>query len=328
MGKRFMVCAGALLSATGVTAGAEVIPRDGRVQLASMGACTPSGARTITYEGRQVTIVGSQLRRADGSVAYATLRPILDALGTPAIDAVLTDSSLILHARKTTKVLPLLQRATAGRLLVVRPDRVIYYLTTKAGTGFYTHSPARQRLFYATGTDFVAAHADRYGNVLVATTRLIVSINRRDQVMGVFSVAAPGTISGFEVMADNGLLVTTGGGLVKISSATKVYSVIAGPGSLRHDQGRYVWCDSAAGQQYLVSGLDAIGLFESDRQYGKALVADIDKLVGLGAYDKALDRVAKLLELMPQDPRIRALAHTILSQAERSGLIKVSKTPN
>jgi hypothetical protein len=287
---------------------------DERLTLTRSGSC--SGTSRVSFGGRAAVIEGATIKSVEGVLLYAGTERVLDAASDQQTDFILHASAIVVRQGKRAERLPFGQAYNSGRLLFARPDLLVYYLTTPTDTLFFTQTPAAKRLYFAAGAEFVAARLDRYGNTVIALNDRLLSVNTRGQAVPLFRL--PGeTIQGLEILqADNGLLLGTQHGLLKIPANRKLYTLLVGAGRLEAVNGNYFWCE-AGGERYALGGLGLAGRLESDKAYVRSLLAQGHKLIRLGLPEKAFQKYVKVLEIMPREPHAQRLVALLSRQLPR-----------
>lgn len=297
----------AVVAATVVRLSASVEIKDERLTLTPSGACVQ--ARHVIFQDQPATIEGSAITSATGRVLYRSPEAILDTAPIARQAAILSASSLTIADGTKVKRFPTGGVASAGRILYARPDAVLYYLTRDGRTAFYAHSAASQRMYYAAAADFVTARGDGHANTIIALKDRVLVVTRHNKVLPLLQMDLGGGIANIEVVAeDNGILVQTRRGLMKISSDGRTHSLIAGSGALHVSGAVYSWCVAASGQRAQLTGLANIGNVVSDRAYAATLLERTRKLLDMGVEDRAFESLVKISELVPDNLEARHLA--------------------
>ena len=290
-----------------VGAGAANITRvfDDRVRLSPTSA--PVAARNLLYRGQAARLENGILAGENGKPLFNPQEKILDVRSAGDLYFFLLESRLTLQEKKKTISFGLGGHFKDGVILDANPKALHYEVTNEKETLFFRFSANRWELYFALGPEFVEAKIDKFANTVIACKHSITIINDRGGIVPLLQLNTD-TITGLEVMPlDNGLLVSTKRGLLKIPFTAKALSVLGGQGQLSTSNGKYYWHDPNNEKWYEVQGLDQVGRLASDKAYAEELVAKSEKLLVLGLRSEARTKLRKALELSPQSTAVKEL---------------------
>ncbi len=287
---------------------------DERITLTRGGSCR--AATRISFAGQTAVIESAAIKSADGAPIYSGAERVLHAASHQQTDFILLESAILVRQGKRSQRLPFSKAYESGRILFARPDLLIYYLSSPTETVFFTQTPSVKRAYFAAGEGFVTARLDGYGNTVIAFRDRLLAVNTRGQAVPLF-LLKDDVINEMEILqADNGLLLNTRHGLLKIPANRKLYTLLIGAGRLELINGNYFWCEPT-GERYALSGLEQVGRLESDKAYVRRLLAQGRKLIKLGLPEKAFQKYIKTLEIMPREPNARKLVVMLGRQLPR-----------